>query len=116
MQIAKILLTWVQERSFLRSGSQNSLLGVYKISYLEVLKISFKAKRAGVGLGGGRLGDLGTALLGRGKEALGLSWPVNKFQRLSHLSALIVSGNTRFQQNLVDQGFLTTVQLRLWAR
>lgn len=71
IQIAKILLIWVQERSFLRSGSQNSLVGVYKISYLEVSKISFNAKRAGLGLGGGggrRLGDLGTSLAGKKEE------------------------------------------------
>lgn len=43
MKIAKNLLVWVQERSFLRSGSQNSLLGIYKISFLEVSKISCKA-------------------------------------------------------------------------
>lgn len=122
IQIAKILLIWVQERSFLRSGSQNSLVGVYKISYLEVSKISFNAKRAGLGLGrgwGGWDGGLGTweqVLLGRRKKTLGPSWPVKKFQRLSHLSALIVSGNTRFQQNLVDQGFSTMVPLRFGAR
>lgn len=68
IQIAKILLIWVQERSFLRSGSQNSLVGVYKISYLEVSKISFNAKRAGLGLGRGRLGDLGTSLAGKKEE------------------------------------------------
>lgn len=120
IQIAKILLIWVQERSFLRSGSQNSLVGVYKISYLEVSKISFNAKRAGLGLGwgvgGGGLGTWEQVLLGRRKKTLGPSWPVKKFQRLSHLSALIVSGNTRFQQNLVDQGFSTMVPLRFGAR
>lgn len=63
-QIAKILLIWVQERSFLRSGSQNSLLGVYKISYLEVSKISFKAQRAGLGLGVEAWG-LGNSLAGK---------------------------------------------------
>lgn len=42
-----MLLIWVQERGFLRPGSQNSLLGIYTISYLEVEKISFKAKRGG---------------------------------------------------------------------
>lgn len=64
IQIAKILLIWVQERSFLRSGSQNSLLRVYKISYLEVSKISFKAKRAEVGLWGEAWG-LGNSLAGK---------------------------------------------------
>lgn len=63
IQIAKILLIWVQERSFLRSGSQNSLLGVYKISYLEVSKISFKAQRAGLGVG--EAWGLGNSLAGK---------------------------------------------------
>lgn len=95
IEIARILWIWVQERS-LRSRFQKSLLGVYKIFYLEVKKIIAV-----------RVGDLQTALLGRGKETSGLSWPSKKPRHLGHLSALIINGNTRFQQYLVGQGFST---------